>query len=124
MGGAGWVAGEPASTATNVNALAFIYAIYEIRYDYDGTLGSLNLAADSFQMLTADAGTVPTGVQTATQNMLDGLVDPGSYSGPLPGLLALTSSTHQDLIVTPEPATMALMALGGVGLLARRRGKK
>jgi hypothetical protein len=46
-------------------------------------------------------------------------------TGPMAyGLEGLESTTTQDLIIQPEPATMALMALGGVGLLLRRKRSK
>jgi hypothetical protein len=53
--------------------------------------------------------------------MLNSLTGTGPMAS---GLQGLRSTATQDLIIQPEPATMALMALGVVGLLARRRRGK
>ena len=63
-------------------------------------------------------GFAATNVDTATANSwLHGL----DGTGPMAGLLALTHDSKQDFLVTPEPATLAFVALGGVGMLLRRR---
>lgn len=125
----GFTSGEPANTAENINSIAFIYAIYEIRHDYDGSMGSLDPTDGNFKLGPDQSplGLPTTGLQSildATQTMLDGLVDPQAYTGHIPDLLALTNLSWQDFIVeVPEPATLALLALGGAALL-RRRGNR
>jgi hypothetical protein len=100
--------------------LALSFAIYEIYYDFDGTLASLNLAAGLIQ---ADAvATNPSAAVGIAEGWLSGLVLPGGYAGPLANLAVIYDDGTQDVIVEiPEPATVCLLGLGGLALLRKRR---
>jgi hypothetical protein len=116
----GFVSGQPANTPENIAALAFDFAMYEINYDFNGTLSSLNLDADTFK--ANQGATNPAAAVDMARDWLAGLVMPENYSGPLANLLALSSCTKQDLIVeVPEPASVSLLLLGGLALVRRRR---
>jgi hypothetical protein len=114
-----WVAGQPTNTAQNKDAVALIYSIYEILWDYSGSMSSLDVTAGRFRTGPSQSSSDITPI---TQGMLSSLVPPGQFNSPLPELVVLTNPDHQDLItVVPEPATLALLAMGGVAMLFRRR---
>lgn len=113
----GWQAGQPANTAENQEALAMVLAIYEIRYDFTSSLGDLDLSAGAFKANSTN----PASALSIAQGWLSALVMPADYNGPTAQLLSLTNAKLQDMIVeVPEPASMALLALGS--LLLRKRG--
>jgi len=120
-----FVPGEPINNEENLNAIALVYAIFEIKYDYDGTLASLDPTSGDFRLGGNQSPLGPPSVLEKTEEMLAGLVDPQDYFGYMPELFALTHPEHQDLIVDlrplPEPATMGFLAIGGFFLLGRRR---
>lgn len=105
----GFVSGQPADTTENEQALAFSEAVYEIVYDYSGTISSLNLSSGSF---TVNAGsTCPSSAVSIAQGWLNSLVLPSQYSGPKAELVSLADSSLQNVIVEiPEPATMAILS--------------
>lgn len=123
-----FVPGEPANNPENINAIALVYAIFEVKYDYDGTLASLDLSSGNFRTGPNQSLLGPPGIVDASEDMLAGLVDPDKYFGYMPELFALTHPQHQDLIVDlrplPEPATAGLLAVGGVLLMGRRRKQR
>jgi hypothetical protein len=116
----GYWPGEPAPTADNINALSLSLSLWEIMYDFDGTLASLDLGTGRFRM-SASSDSDPATFANV-QGWLGSLVLPNQYQGPLPQLVYLTSRTQQDLIgeVVPEPATLLLLAMGGLTLRRRR----
>jgi len=116
----GFAPGEPANTTENQQALAMNFAIYEIFYDFNGTLASLNLNANSF--IAKTSGTNPVEAVNIAGQWLSSLLLPQDYTGPQAQLLALTNSSLQDVIVeVPEPATMILLALGSLALRPIKR---
>ncbi len=116
----GFISGQPANTTENQIALAFSYALYEIVYDYDGTLPSLNLSAGSFQAGTSN----PAASVGIAADWLSGL---SNLSGvPLANLVALIDTTinptYQTLITeVPEPATVCLLGLGALSLIKKKK---
>lgn len=116
----GWEDGEPADTAENCGALALSFSIYEIIYDYDGTLESLDLSANAYR---ADAeNTNPAGSVAIAESWLNSLLLPENYSGPSAELLSLSNDGHQDFIMAvPEPITLGIMGFGALLLIHRRK---
>ena len=116
----GFVGGQPADTLENQQALAMNFAIYEIYYDFTGTIASLDLANGVFK--ADSAGTNPTLAVSTAAGWLGSLVLPENYTGPSAQLLGLTNSNLQDLIVeVPEPATISILAIGALALLRRKK---
>jgi hypothetical protein len=125
----GWTSGQPQDTAANRAALAMGFAIYEIAYDYNGNLSSLDLSSGTFR---ATGGNPPDAISMASE-WLGGLVAPDQYTGSLPNLAAITSSNHQNLILdlppqvlgppVPEPLTVitSFLAVGALGVYLRKR---
>jgi len=106
-------------------AAALQLAIWKINLDRTTeTLGKWDFAsglmrvASGAPLLELGASLKADAVALLMLNSLTGI-------GPMAsGLEGLRSTATQDLIIQPEPATMALMALGGVGMLLRRRRNK
>jgi len=104
------------ATQTGSKAEAFSAAVWEIIYEdlpstpsgWDVT--SWNNTASSFKASNAD-----TTLANQWLHSLDG-------TGPMADLVALTNSSKQDFLVeVPEPTSVALIGLGGLALLRRRR---
>ncbi len=98
------------------NAEAFSAAVWEIIYEalpstssnWDVTVW--NETASSFK-----ASNVDTALANQWLHSLDG-------TGPKADLVSLTNSSHQDFLVeVPEPTSLALIGVGGLALLRRRR---
>lgn len=96
------------------NATAFQALVWEIIYDYDGTIGSLDLADGNVRVDTIN-GTIFTAMKNS-------IFERG---GPESNLAVATNGQMNDFIrVVPLPSTAGLAALGLGGLTAvrRRRG--
>jgi hypothetical protein len=114
-----YISGEPAGTTENQEALAFSFAIYEIIYDYEGNMNDLDLAGGRLESRVTKTNP-PLSVGVA-QSWLNGLVDPGIYTGPMAHLISLSNDDKQDIIVEiPEPATMTMLVLGSLAFLRKR----
>jgi hypothetical protein len=109
----GYTAGQPASTPENTKALAMVLAIYEIKYDFSGTLGSLNFSAGTFQA----TGSNPSAAVSTAQSWLSNLLLPKDYHGPMANLVALTNPNLQDLIAASSSVPLPSAAFMGLGLL-------
>lgn len=114
----GFVGGQPADNAENRASLAFIYAIYAIRYNFDGTAGSLTVSNNTLAFYQyADSNPASIALSNSWLSGLD-----LNYTGPLPTLLDLTSDTLQDLVIeVPAPGATGLLAVAGLSAFRRRR---
>jgi len=102
-----WASHYSQALSSNVDALVMQECVWEIVYE-DLDTNALDVTGGAFK---ADGYTIQA------NSWLAGLDGTGPMAS---GLVALSNPDHQDFLV-PEPATLALVAFGGVGLLARRR---
>lgn len=112
--------GAFASLSNSAEARAFQVLIWEIVYDFDGTLASLNLNSGNLSF---------SGVNSNRFNALKNLI--GTATSGTPAVYAVTSATYQDQIVYDPrgavsvplpPATLAAIpAVAIVGVRALRR---
>lgn len=117
----GFLDGWNANPTENQNALALTYAVYAVRYNFDGNAASLTVS-DNLRPYYMNAESNPATVALA--NGWLGALDL-NYTGSLPQLVSLSSPTLQDLVVqVPEPATMALLGMGGMMMLAARMRRR
>lgn len=101
----------------NVACAAFQLAVWEIVYEdlYVQSPPGWNVLSGKFKA-RADAGNPTLAINQA--NLWLGQVN---GSGPKANLYGLSLGGVQDVIVTPEPATTVLLALGGLAMLVRNR---
>ncbi|TVQ62059.1 MAG: hypothetical protein EA378_06235 [Phycisphaerales bacterium] len=117
------VLGFDLSSASLANSFAgaFQLVIWEIVYDYDGTLASLDITSGDFSATQTNGNPLTA----AVQGWVDDLINNGvTYNVNANNLLGLYSDTYQDQIITiviPTPTAAALGLLGLAGVATRRR---
>lgn len=114
---AAWAPGNTYTSQQNGDAEAFGAAIWEIVYeDYTGSSADYDISADGTD---GSRGFKAENLDIAQANFylhaLDG-------TGPMADLAAFSSDCNQDFIAeVPEPATIALLAFGGIALFRKKR---
>lgn len=84
----------------------------EVSVDIDLTANTCEIFYDG---VSVAAGTWTTGVEPTNIQVMDIF--------PIPGDIAASAIYYDDISLTPEPATMALLGMGGLMMLRRRRRK-
>jgi hypothetical protein len=116
-----WGTGSPWTSSQRTRAAAFQLAVWEIVYEHEflganpvWDVKTVDWSGDNDWYFKADGNNT---VENKANTWLASL-DP---THPVPGnLRAFTYNGHQDYIV-PEPATMGLLAFGGIAALLKRR---
>ncbi len=118
--------GSPVVLSTSVDTPGGpFYVVFD--FQFATTSGTLDVLVDGTSIGTLNAPNPTTGTWDTAQMLVD--------DAPLMGLAGAVLAFELDgpagsqvlldnimiLAITPEPATLALLAAGGVGLLARRR---
>ncbi len=108
--------------ANNDYAAAFQIALWEVVYDYNGSLASLSLTGGNFKAKDTDGSALTSAIATNVSALFSAMVgSPVSQTG----LMGLTSDGAQDQIVqvtvVPLPQTACLGLLGlGAAVYGRR----
>lgn len=110
------------SNMSQIDAAAFQLAVWRLEYDWDGKK-TINQMKDftTGNFLANGANADGSAAVTAAQLLVTHVLD-GTFTTMETNLVALTSDQFQDQItVTPEPASVTLGLVGGVGLILGRR---
>ncbi len=113
-----WQGGGPFTSQQNSDAAAFAAAIWEIIYE-DFPTSSSDAWDVTIDGTAGLGGFKATGVDSTTANAWLAILD---GTGPMADLRAFVNCCKQDYIIeVPEPATIAMLGLGGVLSLVRRK---
>lgn len=110
---------------SNDYAAAFQIALWEVVYDFSGTLASLNLTSGNFRAGDTDGSSLSAAIAAQVTTLFNAIVGPNASQT---GLMGLTRAGAQDQIVqtdvVPIPAG-AFIGMAGLGLAAfvRSRGR-
>jgi hypothetical protein len=113
-----WQGDGPFTSQQNSDAAAFAAAIWEIIYE-DFPTSSSDAWDVTIDGTAGLGGFKATGVDSTTANAWLAALD---GTGPMADLRAFVNCCKQDYIIeVPEPATIAMLGLGGVLSLVRRK---
>lgn len=111
-----WSIGTPYTDDQNSDAEAFGAAVWEIVYeDLPSSPAGWDVTTDG---TAGVGGFYATGLDT---NKANSYLHSLTGSGPKAGLYAFTNCGTQDFITVPEPATIAMLGIGGILSLIRRK---
>lgn len=112
-----WAPGNTYTSQQNSDAEAFGASIWEIVYeDYTGSSADYDISADGTDGSRGfKAENLDITQANSYLHALDG-------TGPMANLAAFSNDCNQDFVAeVPEPATIALLAFGGIALLRKKR---
>ncbi len=99
-------------------AAAFQVAVWEIVYDYDGDLASLDIADGDLTITGTNNGVLNASVAAILAELLGTIGSGASF----PSLFAVSAPNFQDqLVMIPLPAPLAIGLVGLAGVIWRRK---
>jgi len=106
---------------SNVYGAAFQITMWEIVVDFDGDVSSLDVTAGDLLVTKTDGNALGSALTSQLSTFRTAIADAISTDELAQDLIGLGAPGAQDQILIPAPGALALLGLGGLAAVRRRR---